>query len=148
MGDTSEVTLKVRTVRPPELEEKAQGLDIKFEDEIANCDPLTGALIIGGAVAGGMFVIRLWREFKGGTVIDLTRTPVDVSRNRDLDYGYFLFIAKDGSVKLDAKDEPKTALERVVSSALEQAGKATIEMLKATVHSCLGANARLESTPA
>lgn len=148
MSEMSTVTLNVRTVSPLELETAAENLDVKFEDQIGNVDPVTGALIIAGVLAGGKLVIRLWREFKGGTVIDLTKTPVDISRNRNLDYGYFVIIAKDGSVTLEAKDEPKDALERMVSGALELANKATLETLKATVDNSLGATAKVQLKPA
>jgi hypothetical protein len=81
-------------------------------------------------------------------VIDMTKTPVEISRNRNLDYGYFVIIAKDGSVTIEAKDEPKDALERMITEALKLGGKAPLETLKAAIEGNLGATAKVELTSA
>jgi hypothetical protein len=148
MGESSDVTFRVRTVTPVELEGKAEDLDIRFEDQVGNLDPVTGFIIVGGALAGGAFLIRLWREFQGGTVIDLTKTPVDISRNRALDYGFFVVIAKDGSVTVEPKDEPETALERMATAVLKLSSDAAAEVIKATVEGALSGKANVELKPA
>jgi hypothetical protein len=144
----SDVRLRVRTIAVGEVETAAEKLDIKFENQIDNVDPITGFIVIGGGLAAGSLVIRLWHEFRGGTVIDLTKTPIDISRNRNLDWGYFLFIAKDGSVTVEGKDEPKTALERMVTAVLGLASNATLTTLKKAAEDSLGANAKVTLKPA
>lgn len=143
-----EISLQILDVRAPEIETAADGLDVRIQPALDNVDPVTGALIIAGVLAAGKLVIRLWREFRGGTVVDLTKTPVDVSRDRDLDYGFILIVAKDGSVTIEAKDEPKDSLERMVSGALELATKATVGGVKAVVDKTLGVGAKTTTTTA
>ena len=173
MGKPSQITLSVRTVttpkpahaaRTPELETavidaleleaaveelKGESLDVRFGPTVGNIiEPVTGTLVIVGVVVGGKFVMRVIREIKGGTVIDVTKSPVEMSRNRNLDYGYFVIIAKDGSVTVEAKDEPKDALERMINGALELGGKAPRETLKAAIEGKLGAAAKVQLSPA
>lgn len=173
MSKPREVTLSVRTVTKPKVGRAAQSpeletavidvlgleaaveelrgddLDIRFGPTVGNfIDPVTGTLVIVGAMAGGKFVMRVIRERKGGTVIDMTKAPVEISRSRSLDYGYFVIIAKDGSVTVEAKDEPKDALERMIDGALELGSKAPLETLKAAIEGELGAKAKVELNPA
>ena len=80
-----------------------EGLDVEPEESLENFGILEGLVIIAAAVAGSRMVIRLWREFRGGTIIDLTQKPADVRRDRDLDWGFFMIIAEDGKVTVEGK---------------------------------------------
>lgn len=141
------ITLNVRDVGALDLETGAEGLDVTFEDQLDNVDPVTGAIIIAGALVAGKFLIRVWREIQGGTVVDLTKSPVDVSRSRGLPYGFFMLIAKDGSVQIDPKDEPTDALERMVTAVLNLGIDATVEALKKAIGDELTGTGGVEATP-
>jgi len=140
------ITLNVRDVSARELEMEADGLDVSFEDQLDNVDPVTGAIIIAGVLAAGKLVIRLWREVRGGTVVDLTKSPVDVSRDSDLPYGYFMVIAEDGSVQIDPKDEPTDAVERMVTAVLKLGFDATVDAVKKAIGDELTGTV-MEATP-
>ena len=144
LSDLAKITLHVRDVTPHELETKSDDLDVTFEDQLDNVDPVTGAVIIAGALVAGKFLLRLWREYHGGTVIDLTRSPVDISRNGNLPYGFFMVIAKDGSVTVDPKDEPTDALERMATAVLKLGVDATVGALKEAVDDALTDKAKVE----
>jgi hypothetical protein len=129
-----EVRLEIAADIPkPEVEIAAQETDVTPETNIANLDPLTAAVIVGAALAAGKFLIRLWREIQGGTVIDVRQTPIKVDRSRALDYGFFMIVAKDGSVTIESKDEPKDSLERMVESVLKLPIDATVSAVKAAL---------------
>jgi hypothetical protein len=162
MSDQSEMTLAVHTtgtagldavVSASELETaveelRGEDLNVRFQTERGNfVEPVTGTLVVVGVIAGGKFVMRVIREARGGTVIDMTKTPVEISRNKNLDYGYFVIIAKDGSVTVEAKDEPKDALERMITEALKLGGEVPLETLKEAIEGELGATASLELKP-
>lgn len=147
----NEVRLRVRAVNPIDLETAVGDLaqdGARFDSTLGNFDPVTGTLIIAGLTVGGKIVIRLWREFKGGTVIDLTRLPIEISRNKALDYGYLMIIAKDGSVTVEAKDEPEDALERIVKEALSLGENALVEDLQTIIKGACGGSAPVQLTPA
>jgi hypothetical protein len=146
-----EVSLSIGSVGPNELEAAVgefAGEGARFETLYGNFDPVTGSLVIVGLLAGGKLVIRLWREFNGGTVIDLTGSPTKISRSRALDYGYLVIIAKDGKVTIEAKDEPEDALERIVKAALQLGVTATIDDLHTVVRGELEAKAPVHLNPA
>jgi hypothetical protein len=128
---------------------QADGIQVEFGTERTNfIEPVTGTLVIVGGIAAGKFVIRVIREAKGGTVIDMTKNPVQISRNRKLDYGYFVILAKDGSVSVQTKDEPKDALERMITEALSLGGEAPLATLHAAIKGKLSATAKVELKPA
>lgn len=111
-------------------------------------DPVSAAIIVGAVLAGAQLVIRLWREWRGGTILDVSKKPVEVKRTRALDYGFFVIIASDGSVKIEAKDEPKTALERLVSDVLGLATGAKAADIKALADKALGDGSKAVLAPA
>ncbi|MTD47641.1 hypothetical protein GKE82_26365 [Conexibacter sp. W3-3-2] len=129
------------------MQEQVEG--VEFEETLEHLDPLTAAVVFGGAALLGNFLVRLWREIEGGTVIDLTKDPVQINRSRDLAYGYFLVVAKDGSVKVEAKDEPETALERLTTAVLKLPVDAAASAVKAAIEAAAGdAKVTTETTPA
>jgi len=144
----AEASLLVRGVEPDEVEKAMTDLELEPEESLEHLDPLAGVVIVGAALAAAQFLIRIWHEFRGGTVIDLTKTPVDVSRDRGLDWGFFMFIAKDGTVTVEGKDEPKTALERMVNDILKLATTVTVETAKAAIVAAVGQDAKVKTEPA
>lgn len=103
-------------------------------------DPVTGALIICAVLAGSKLIIRLWNEFRGGTVIDLTTEPIKVYRDKGLEYGFFVVHTKDGEAKIEAHDEPKDSLERMVSGWLGAGKGATVDKIKELAKEALRAD--------
>jgi hypothetical protein len=142
-----QIAIQVTGIPAAEAEEARQGLELEPEESLENFGILEGIVLIGAGIAAGKFIIRLWREFKGGTIIDLTKKPPDVRRDHDLDYGYFIIIAEDGQVTLEAKDEPKDAMERMVPEVLKVAADATVEGVKAVIEKAIP-NPKVTTDPA
>jgi hypothetical protein len=128
-------------------ERAMEGLDVEPEQSLENLGILEGLLIVAGAAALGKFIIRIWREVRGGTVIDMTKKPPDISRDNALDYGFFVIFAQDGTVRVETKDEPEDSLERIVTSVLKLAADASIGSLKAVLEG-VAPNAQVKTEPA
>jgi hypothetical protein len=119
--------------------------DLDFEGRQANEPITTAIIIIGSAFAAGKLVMRVVNEWRGGTVIDTTKEPADIHRDRDLPYGFFTFIAKDGKVTIEAKDEPKDALERMVGEVLAL-GKPVASAVKDAAEKVLTGKGKVETS--
>ena len=93
---------------------------VEFESSYENAiDPISAVIMIGGALALGKFAMRVWNEYRGGVVLDLSLQPVEIRRSRDVPYGTFLTIARDGSnVGIELADEPTDSIERIVTAVL------------------------------
>jgi hypothetical protein len=128
-----QLTIQLTGIDAAEAEKAIEGLEIEPEGELENLGILEGIVLIGAAIAAGKFVIRLWREYRGGTVIDLTKKPPDVRRDSDLDWGFFMIIAEDGKITVEGKGEPEDSLERMVTSVLKIAAGATVDAVKAVI---------------
>jgi hypothetical protein len=143
----AEVRMQISGVDEDEIDRAvAETSDLSFEPRLGN-EPLTALIIVGAALAGGKLILRLINEVRGGTIIDVTQTPIDVRRDRNLPYGFFTIIAKDGSVRVEGMDEPKDALERMLGGVLELATTATSESAKAAIGAALGSGANIETEP-
>ena len=90
-----------------------EGISYKPGQENA-IDPISIAIIATAAIAVGRFVIRWIDSVRGGTVIDVSVSPPVVRRDKGLPYLFFVVIAKDGKVTVDAKDEPKDAITTMI----------------------------------
>lgn len=109
-----------------ELEPIVDGVpDVDYVESYDNAiDPLTLTLIIGGAIAVAKIAIGLWNQWRGGVLIDLNQNPVQIGRSRSIPFGFFVVIAQGGaSVEIDGRDEPESALERLLSSILDLAAE-------------------------
>ncbi len=115
-----ELQVKVQGLSREELDVVLADLDAaEPEGAAAAVDPVIGALIIIGIVAGAKLVMRIINERRGGVVADLSKTPVEVRRDKALPYGTFLILGADGSVRLETVDEPEDSLERMWKALLE-----------------------------
>lgn len=141
---TDEQSIQIREFEADEIGTALDASDVEAESSLDNLDPLTATIIVGGGLALGKFLIRLVNEIRGGTVIDLTQTPVDVRRDNDLNYLFFMVIAKDGTVTVDGKDEPEEGLERMVESVLKLATSATVDTAKAAIEAATSDKAKVE----
>lgn len=106
-------------------------LDRSADPRALGFDPVSAAVVIGGVVVLGRMFASLWERWQGGTVIELTDKGPKIYRDREMvAFGFFLVISKDGKVKVEAKDEPKDALERMGEAILELPVNASIETIK------------------
>jgi len=93
-------------------------------------DPLTAMVVVGGVTSLAHLIVSLIDRWRGGTVVDQTGGKPDVRRDNNLPLGWMLILAKDGEVRLEAKDIPRDGLERIVEKVLQlgkDAGTAAIE---------------------
>lgn len=83
-------------------------------------DPVTAVLVAAGVLAAAKFVMDWWERRKGGVVIDMRSDRSDnIYRDKDLPAGYVLiFPADGGDVKVEVKDFPKDATERLLSDVI------------------------------
>lgn len=95
-------------------------------------DPLTAALVVGGALVVGRFVVGVIDRWRGGVLIDRTQDPARVSRTRDLPQGYVVILAPEGT-SIEVKDEPKDAIERIAVAVLALPVTATVDAIKAAI---------------
>ena len=98
-------------------------------------DPASAAVVIGGIVVLGRMFASLWERWNGGTVIELTAKGPKIYRDRTkVAFGFFVIIPQDGQeVSIEAKDEPKDALERMGEALLKLPLDASTEIVKATL---------------
>ncbi|HSH81162.1 MAG TPA: hypothetical protein VLA19_21720 [Herpetosiphonaceae bacterium] len=86
-------------------------------------DPVTLTIVVaGGAFALAGLVVSLIDRYRGGVVIDRTKDPLDIRRDRDLPFGFLVIQAKDGQVTVETRETPPDTLERIVAK-LVGAGK-------------------------
>ena len=145
----SEIRLAIaKDVPAKEAEIAAEDAGLRYDTSRENLDPITAAVVIGGGLALGKFLLRLWNEIQGGTVIDVRETPIKIDRSRDLAFGYFMVVAKDGSVTIETKDEPESSIERMVESVLKLPIDATVSTIKAAIESASTGEAEVSEEPA
>ena len=89
-------------------------------------------LVGGGVLAAARFVTGWVDKLRGGVVIDQREDAEDdLHRDRDLPWGMFLIYPKDGGeVKIETKDEPKDAIERLIGEIISGAYKTVGELAK------------------
>ena len=124
---------------------------IEYPDDYQNAvDPITLAVIVGSAMVLEKLIMRFRNELRGGVVLDLSKKPIELSRNADVPHGIYVIIAADGQeVKILSKDEPKDSIERMVegilSLAVDPAG-ATKEKVHEVVDATIGRQAIADNT--
>jgi hypothetical protein len=116
----------------------ATGVDIQeapgephgLEEQIA---PIAAVLIGAGVAAAAKFVMTWWEKRKGGLVIDLRKDAKDqIYRDKDVPWGFIVVFAVDGgSVKVETKDEPKDAIERLIGDVISGAFDSATAIAKA-----------------
>jgi hypothetical protein len=82
---------------------------------------LTPALVVlamAGAATLALFLVDLWEKLRGGLVIDIRGGSPEVFRDSDVPAGYIVILAKDGSVKIETKDTPKSSIQQLIESVI------------------------------
>ena len=91
-------------------------------------EPITCVLVGGAVMMTAKFLTDWWEKRRGGLVIDLRPEAKDqVARDKDVPWGLILvFPAQGGEVKIETKEQPKDATERllgqIVSGAYDTVG--------------------------
>jgi hypothetical protein len=89
-------------------------------------DPITAAIVVGGVLTIGKFVLSVVERWRGGVRIDLTSHPATVERLGSVPYGLIVVLTASGDVRIDTADEPKDAAERIVTTLFRLPIDATI----------------------
>ena len=110
--------------------------------------PVTAVLIFAGATAIAKFVMDWWETRRGGLVINMRPDAKNqISRNRDVPYGYILIFPSDGGqVKIETRDMPKDATQQLLEAVISGVFKNVKDLAKAAKASLPGAS--VEETPA
>lgn len=124
--------------------------DVKIERApIAGVAPfLLVPLVILGTAAGVAIIQREIEVWRGGQVIDLTKTPPDVHRDRGLQYGLLLLIKSDGTVSIKTP-HPKDSFSEVmetVGGLLEKIAELSINKTSEVIKGALGDKAEVETS--
>jgi hypothetical protein len=128
----------------------AASKDLLFPGQFGNVDPITGGfLVAGGVMICAKLIIRARNEAKGGTVIDLSASPVAIRRDKGLAFGYFVVISRDGSkATIKAVGESPDSLERLIGKILAMNPvTATADTVKHLVDSTPGHRAEVSTSP-
>ena len=109
-------------------------VDFQVEPKSQFVDPVTAVLIGGGALLLGKFVVDLIEQIKGGVLVDLRPgAKALVTRTKEMPYGWVTVIARDGTVKIEVRDAPKDASERLIGQIIEGGLKSAKEVATAAV---------------
>jgi hypothetical protein len=128
---------------------EASGLTRSEEDDVQDLflDPITAAVLIGGALVAARFVLHVIDVYRGGVEINLTVKPPTVKRNKEVPFGYVVTLTADGKVDVNTKDEPKDAIERMVESILKLPVDATVSTVKAAIEAAKQAAPATTTSP-
>jgi hypothetical protein len=112
----------------------ASDFDLRtVEDEEAEdlgLDPVSMALLVGAALAFGKFIVSVLDRRRGGMRIDLGTVPPSVERSKGVPFGFIVIFTADGKVEIKAADEPKDALERMITEAIKLPATVTAATVK------------------
>jgi hypothetical protein len=109
-------------------------VDFQVQPKPQIVDPFTAVLIGGAALLIGKFVVDLMDKIKGGVLIDLRPdAKALLTRTKEIPYGWVTVIAPDSTVKIEVRDAPKDASERLLSQIIGGALKTAKEVVTAAV---------------
>jgi hypothetical protein len=106
------------------------------EDEEAGelgLDPITMVVLVGAGLSFGKFIISVLDKRKGGMYIDLGTAPPTVERSKEVPFGVIVILTVDGNVEIRTLDEPKDALERMITEAINLPATVTRSVVKETL---------------
>lgn len=96
-------------------------------------EPVTAILVGAAAVAIAKFVADWWDKRRGGLVIDQQPGAKDnIYRDAEVPYGFVLVYPPNGGVvKVETKDMPKDAFERLLETLITTAFKSVTDIASA-----------------
>ncbi|MEV4416600.1 hypothetical protein [Catellatospora sp. NPDC049609] len=107
-----------------ELTALAEEHDVQLLREGDRGEPITIAVLIGGALAVGA-VMHEFERRRGGQVIDLRKdAPQPAYRDKGLQYGLVMIRSEDGTVRVEVH-EPRGVLGQVLESINSVVGTLT-----------------------
>ena len=111
------------------------GLKGRETEEFADLglDPATALIVVGGALGLARFVVSIFERHRGGIRIDLGTIPPTVDRTKDIPFGTIIIFTTDDDVRIETVDEPKDAVERMVSDLLKLSMPADAAAVKAAL---------------
>jgi len=127
---------------------RTTGIDLQILPKPQVVEPFTAILVAGGVVLTVKFVADLIDRFRGGVVVDM-RPDAEyfARRDRSLPYGWAVIIAADGkTVKIETRDAPVDAAERLLKAIVDGTLKTSQEIAKAA-KDALGAG-KVQESPA
>ena len=109
-----------------------------FEGQV---EPVTLILIAAGVTAVVKFVMDWWDRRRGGLVIDQRPGRADdIYRDPDVSFGFVLVFPPDGgTVKLETRDAPKDAMERLLGMVISGGMNTFADVTKAATEALGGA---------
>lgn len=113
----------------------------RAEDEEAEdlgLDPLTMVVLVGAALAFGKFIVSVLDRRRGGMRIDLGTVPPSVERSKGVPFGVIVILTVDGNVEIKAVDEPKDALERMITETIRLPVTITAAAVKSALDAAKG----------
>jgi hypothetical protein len=110
---------------------RTSGVDLQIQPKPQLLDPFTWILIIGTGAYVAKFVADLRDRARGGIVIDLrpNANPF-IRREHELPQGWVVIRAADGTVKVDTRDAPKDASERLLAQMIDGPLKSAADVAK------------------
>lgn len=112
---------------------RTAGVDLQILPKPQVVEPVTAILVGGGIVLTVKFVADLIDRFRGGVVVDLRPdAQYFVRRDRSVPYGWAVIVAADGkSVRIETRDAPVDAGERLLKAIIDGTLKTSEEIAKA-----------------
>ena len=109
---------------------EVEGASLEPADAHSDLEPLTVAVVVGVVLALVKVVAFVIDVIRGGLEVHLDVTPHTLKRNREVPRGMVFVFLKDGKFKIEVKDEPKEALERMFGELFKLPIDATVQMAK------------------
>lgn len=124
-GDDPEIVTKtIETVDGVEL--------VPEGAEAAGVSAVVGfALVVGGVAALVAVATDVWQSWQGGMVIDRTKNPAEISRDKNVFPNTIIILTADGTVEIENVEPKSSVAERILNKVLGLTVGATVDQIKA-----------------
>jgi hypothetical protein len=102
-------------------------------------DPVSATIVVGAALAAARFVLSLIDRVRGGLRIDLGTRPPTLERDGAIPFRTIIVFTADDNVEIRTDDEPKDAIERIVTALFSIPAAASAAAVRSTVDTAKGA---------
>lgn len=150
MAEDVTIRLGVPAQGVPDVTAAAEGqaVDLQVEANTHVLDPITWVLLGGGVVALVKITSDLIERRRGGVIIDLRPGATrELRRSQDAPAGWVFVFAADGTVKIETRDAPRDAMERLLTSMTSGVIKGAIEINEAAINELGPGKASVEPEP-